>query len=71
MIFDEQISYVKDFKNGFNNWIKYFFGIILSVLLLVSGTIKWLFKLLLKKKIVLILFLVLVLLAMLWLIFGK
>ncbi|MBI2530340.1 MAG: hypothetical protein HYW05_04320 [Candidatus Diapherotrites archaeon] len=53
------------------NWIKYFFGIILSILLLISGIIKWFFRLLLKRPKVLILFLVLVLVAMLWIIFGK
>ncbi len=53
------------------NWIKYLFGTILSVLLLISKIIKWFFKLLLKNKIALILFLVLVLIAMLWYMFGK
>lgn len=53
------------------NWLKYLFGIILPVLLLISGIIKWFFKLLLKNKIALILFLVLVLIALLWFMFGK
>ena len=53
------------------NWIKYLFGVIFIILLGISKIIKWFFKLLLKNKIALILFLVLVLLAMLWIIFGK